>query len=81
MDYFLCGDFYTKIILVQYLTYGQNRAAKAIALLKEMFAEHGIPETLFSGNSQSMQHLLTFDSLGDCAWDLKSLYHQSKGFA
>ena len=43
IDYLICGDFYSKMILIQYLPSGQSNTVKVVSLLKEMFSEHGIP--------------------------------------
>ena len=43
-DYLICGDFYSKMILIQCLPSGQSNATKVILLFKEMFSQHGIPE-------------------------------------
>ena len=51
VDYLICGDFYSKMILVKCLPSGQSNTIKVISLLKEMFSEHGIPEVLCSDNS------------------------------
>ena len=50
IDYLICGDFYSKMILVRCLPSGQSNTVKVISLLKEMFSEHGIPEVLHSDN-------------------------------
>ena len=49
-DYIICGDFYSKMILIQHLPSGQSNTTKVILLLKEMFSEHRIPEILCSDN-------------------------------
>ena len=49
-DYLICGDFYSRMILVHCLPSGQSNTGKVILLLKEMFSEHGIPETIHSDN-------------------------------
>ena len=49
-DHIICGNFYSKMILIQCLPSGQSNTTKVISLLKEMFSEHGIPETLHSDN-------------------------------
>ena len=46
----ICGDFYSKMILIQCLPSGQSYTVKVISLLKEMFSEHGIPKVLCSDN-------------------------------
>ena len=49
-DYLICGDFYSKMILIWCLPSGQSNTVKVILLLKEMFSEHGIREVLCSDN-------------------------------
>ena len=49
-DYLICGDFYSKMILIQCLPSGQSNTVKVISLFKEMFSEHGIPKILHSDN-------------------------------
>ena len=51
INYLICGDFYSKMILIQHLPSGQSNTVKVISLLKEMFSEHRIPEVLCSDNS------------------------------
>ena len=50
VDYLICGNFYSKMILVRHLPSGQSSAVKVISLLKETFSEHGIPKVLHSDN-------------------------------
>ena len=50
IDYLICGDFYSKMILVQHLPSGQSNTVKVVSLLKEMLLEHGIPKVLHSDN-------------------------------
>ena len=50
IDYLICGNFYSKMILIQHLPFGQSNTVKVISLLKEMFSEHGIPKVLHSDN-------------------------------
>ena len=49
-NYLICGDFYSKMILIQCLPSDQSNTTKVISLLKEMFLEHKIPEVLCSDN-------------------------------
>ena len=51
IDYLICGNFYSKMILVQHLPSGQSNTVKVILLLKEIFSEHRIPKVLHSDNS------------------------------
>ena len=50
IDYLICGNFYSKMILVPHLSSGQSNTVKVVSLLKEMFSEHGIPKVLHSDN-------------------------------
>ena len=50
INYLICGNFYSKMILIQCLPSGQSNTVKVISLLKEMFSEHGIPKILCSDN-------------------------------
>ena len=50
IDHLICGDFYSKMILIRCLPSGQSNTVKVVSLLKEMFSEHGIPKVLCSDN-------------------------------
>ena len=50
MDYLICGDFYSKMILIRHLPSNQSNTVKVVSLLKEMFLKHGIPKVLCSDN-------------------------------
>ena len=50
VDHLVVGNFYSKMIFVQCIAPGQSNANKVVSLLKEMFAEHGIPKVLHSYN-------------------------------
>ena len=50
VDYLICSDIYSKMILIWHLPSGQSNTTKVILLLKEMFSEHRIPEVLHSDN-------------------------------
>ena len=50
VDHLVVGNFYSKMIFIQYLPPGQSNAKKVASLLKEMFSEHSIPEVLHSDN-------------------------------
>ena len=83
-DYLICGDFYSKMILIQHLPSGQSNTPKIISLLKEMFSEHGIPEVLHSGNGPqyvSAQFSNFCTSWGISHETLSPHYPQSNGFA
>ena len=51
VDYLICGNFYSKMILIWHLPSGQSNTIKVVSLLKEMFLEHRIPKALHSDNS------------------------------
>ena len=83
-DYIICGDFYSKMILVQHLPSGQSNTTKVISLLKEMFSEHGIPEVLCSDSSPqyaSAQFAEFCTSWGITHETSIPHYPQSNGFA
>ena len=44
VDHLVVGDFYSKMIFVRSFPPGQSNANKVVLMLKEMFAEHGIPK-------------------------------------
>ena len=50
VDHLVVGDFYPKMIFVQYIPPSQSNTNKVVSLLKEMFSEHGIPKVLCSDN-------------------------------
>ena len=50
IDYLICGNFYSKMILIWCLPSGQGNTVKLVSLHKEMFSEHGIPKVLCSDN-------------------------------
>ena len=50
VNYLICGDSYSKMILIQCIPSVQSNTIKAISLLKEMFSEHGILVVLCSDN-------------------------------
>ena len=83
-DYLICGDFYSKIILIQHLPSGQSNTTKVISLLKEMFSEHGIPEVLHSdkGPQYASAQFADFCTSWGITHETSSPnYPQSKGFA
>ena len=49
-EYLVIINYYTKMLFIRKIPPSQCNAAKTIALLKEMFFEHGIPETVRSDN-------------------------------
>ena len=50
IDYLICSDFYSKMILIQCLPSGHSNTVNVVLLLKEMFLDHGIPKVLHSDN-------------------------------
>ena len=50
IDYLIYGNFYSKMILIQYLPSSQSNTVTVVSLLKEMFSEHGILKVLHSNN-------------------------------
>ena len=50
VEYLVVGNFYPKMIFVWHLPPSHSNANKVVLLLKEMFADHGIPEVLHSDN-------------------------------
>ena len=50
-DYLICGDFYSKMILIQHLPSGQsNTPSKSSRCSRKCSSEHRIPEVLCSNN-------------------------------
>ena len=59
-EYLVIVDYYSKMPIVQKMPTSQCNSAKTIAVLKELFAEHGIPEEIRSDNGpQFASHLFT----------------------
>ena len=49
-EYLIIIDYYSKMPFVCKIPPSQCNAAKTISILKELFSEHGIPESLRSDN-------------------------------
>ena len=49
-EYLVIVDYYSKMPIVQKIPTSQCNSAKTITVLKELFAEHGIPEEIWSDN-------------------------------
>ena len=84
IDYLICGDIYSKMILIQHLPSGQSNAVKVILLLKGMFSEHGIPKVLHSDNGP--QYVSAQFTEFCTSWDITHKtssphYSQLNGFA
>ena len=45
-EYLVIVDYYSKMSIVQKILTSQCSSAKMITVLKELFAEHGIPEEI-----------------------------------
>ena len=57
-EYLVIVDYYSKMPIVRKMPISQCTAQKTISLLKELFAEHGIPESIRSDNGpQFASHL------------------------
>ena len=57
-EYLVIVDYYTKMPFVQKMSPSQCNSARMIAVLKELFAEHGIPEVIRMDNGpQFASHL------------------------
>ena len=49
-EYLVITDYYSKMPIVQRILISQCNASKTTSVLKKLFAEHGIPETLHTDN-------------------------------
>ena len=57
-EYLVIVDYYSKMPIVRKMPTSQCNSAKTITVLKELFAEHGIPEEIRSDNGpQFASHL------------------------
>ena len=81
IDYLICGNFYSKMILIKCLASGQSSTVKVVLLLKEMFSEHGIPEVLHSDNGPQYVSAQFCTSWGITHETSSPYYPQSNGFA
>ena len=84
INYLICGNFYSKMILVRCLPSGQSNTVKVVSLLKEMFSEHGIPKALCSDNGlqyAGAQFTVFCTSWGITHETSSPHYSQSNGFA
>ena len=57
-EYLVVTDDYSKKTIVKRIPASQCNASKAISVLKELFAEHGIPETLHTDNGPQLANAL-----------------------
>ena len=51
-------DYYSKMPIVRRIPASQCNASKTISVLKELFAEHGIPEVLHTNNGPQFSNAL-----------------------
>ena len=59
-EYLVIVDYYSKMPIVRKMPTSQCNSAKTITVLKELFAEHGIPEEIRSDSGpQFASHLFT----------------------
>ena len=84
VDHLVVGDFYLKIIFIWHIPPSQSNANKVVSLLKEIFAEHGIPKVLCSNNGPQCASAQFADFC--ISWGIthktSSLHYlQSNGFA
>ena len=56
-EYLVIVDYYSKMPIVRKMPTSQCNSAKTITVLKELFAEHGIPEEIRSDNGPQFDHL------------------------
>ena len=84
IDYLICGNFYSKMILIWCLPSGQSNTVKVVSLLKEMFSEHRILKVLHSDNGPqyaSAQFTEFCTSWGITHKTSSPHYQQPNGFA
>ena len=68
-EYLVIVDYYSKMPIVRKMLTSQCNSAKTITVLKELFAEHGIPEEIRSDNGpQFASHLFAEFTK---AWNIK----------
>ena len=84
VDHLVVVNFYSKMIFIWRIPPSQSNGNKVVLLLKEMFAEHGIPEVLYSDNGPQYVSAQFADfciSWGITHKTLSPHYPQSYGFA
>ena len=84
IGYLMCGNFQSKMILVQHLPSSQSNTVKVVSLLKEIFSECRIPKVLHSDNSPqyvSAQFTEFYTSWGITHETSSPHYPQSNGYA
>ena len=68
-EYLVIVDYYSKMPIVQKMPTSQCNSAKLITVLKELFAEHGIPEEIRSDNRPQFASHLFVEFTKD--WNIK----------
>ena len=63
--YLIIIDYYSKMPFIHKIPPSQCNAAKMISTLKELFAKHGIPESLCSGNGPQFASTLFAEFAAD----------------
>ena len=57
-EYLVVMDYYSKMPIIRRIPASQCNASKTISVLKELFAEHGIPEVLCTDNGPQFANAL-----------------------
>ena len=57
-EYLAVADYYSRMPIARKMPTSQCNAAKTISMLKELFAKHGIPESLNTDNGQQFTSTL-----------------------
>ena len=68
-EYLIIIDYYSKMPFVHKIPPSQCNATKMISILKELFAEHGIPESLCSDNGPQFASTLFAEFATDWNFD------------
>ena len=68
-EYLVIIDYYSKMSIIQKMPTSQCNSAKMITVLKELFAEHGIPEEILSDNGPQFTSHLFAEFTKD--WNIK----------
>ena len=68
-EYLVIVDYYSKMPMVWKMPTSQCNSAKVITVLKELFAEHGIPEEIRSDNGPQFASHLFAEFTKD--WNIK----------
>ena len=68
-QYLIIIDYYSKMPFVCKITLSQCNAAKTISILRELFTEHGLPESLCSDNGPQFASTLFAEFAADWNFD------------